>query len=173
MTPATDLQDAEAGLSLIELIMYVLIASVVLGAVTMILINSWRTQEDVLSQTEATNQGQLVSSAIERAVRNGLAVEVSGGDTLRVHTTLSGERECQGMSLSGGAASLTMTSGALGTGWPVWQSGIVAIPGEPLLEADGSNVSYAFQIDTSTAPVRFIGTVTARNGTGGASSPCW
>ena len=43
-----------------------------------------------VSETEATNRGQLVSSAIERAVRNALAVEVSGGDTLRVHTSLGG-----------------------------------------------------------------------------------
>lgn len=172
MTRTVERADSDAGVTLIELIMYVLVLSIVLGAVTMILIGAWRTQEDVLSETEATNRGQLVSSAIERAVRNGLAIQVSGGNTLQVHTSLPGARACQGIDLSGGVARLKISSGALGTGWPAWQDGVTQIPGQPLLTASGSTVTYAFQLNTSTAPVRFMGTVSARNPTG-VTSPCW
>ena len=142
----------------------------------MILINSWRTQEAVLSETEATNRGQLVSSAIERAVRNALALEVTGGSTLRVHTSLGASRACQGFGLGGDVATMTQNAGPLGATWPEWQDGIDAIPGElpgdALLHADGATVTYAFEIPTDAAPVRFVGTVSARNPTG-VTSPCW
>lgn len=171
MTAIKQGADGDAGVSLIELIIYVMIASVVLGAVAMILINSWSTQENVVSETEATNRGQLVSSAIERAVRNGLAVEVTGANTLKVRTSLGGSLQCQGFGL-GGDATMTMNAGPLGSGWPEWEDGIAAIPGEPLLASDGTTVTYAFQITTTAAPVRFVGTVSARNPTG-VTSPCW
>jgi hypothetical protein len=172
MTPVRERGDREVGLSLIELIIYVVIASVLLSAMAMILVNSWRTQENVLSETEATNRGQLVSSIIERAVRNGLAVQVSGGDTLKVRTSLGGGRQCQGFRLGGGVATMTMNSGPLGSTWPEWQDDIAVIPGEPLIKSVGSTVTYAFQITTTSAPVRFVGTVSARNPTG-VTSPCW
>ena len=171
MTGADD-ERTDAGVTLIELIIYVVLVSLVLGAVAMILINSWRTQQNVLSETEATNRGQLVSSSIERAVRNGLAVQVTGNNTLKVRTSLGGERACQGFSLAGDNATMRMTSGPLGTGWPEWQDGITAIPGLPLLEGDGTTVTYSFEIATTGAPVRFVGTVAARNPTG-VTSPCW
>ena len=174
MTRARDGERPDAGVTLIELIIYVLLLSLVLGGLAMILINSWRTQQNVLSETEATNRGQLVSSSIERAVRNGLAIEVTGNDTLKVRTSLAGERECQGFSLAGDNATMRMTSGSLGTGWPQWQDGITAIPGQPFLERDGTSVTYAFEFATTGAPVRFVGTVAARSlDPTGVTSPCW
>ena len=149
-----------------------MLLTLVLGGLAVILFNSWRTQENIVSETDATNRGQLVSSLIERAVRNGVAVDVPDGNTLRVHTSLVGEQECQGFSFTGGIASMTMRSGALGTVWPAWQDGITAISGQPILEQDGGTVTYAFEIATTGAPVRFIGTVAPRNPTG-VSSPCW
>ena len=172
MTMPTNNERSDAGVTLIELIIYVVLVTLVLGGVAMILINSWRTQENVLSESEATNRGQLVSSSIERAVRNGVAIDVQDDNTLRVHTSLGGERACQGFSFAGDNASMRMTSGALGTGWAQWQDGITAISGQPFLERDGATVTYAFEIATSGAPVRFVGTVAARNPTG-VSSPCW
>jgi Tfp pilus assembly protein PilW len=172
MTEPDARAEAEAGVSLIELVVYVLLTVVVLGTVAMILSNSWTAQGNVVSETEATNRGQLISSALERAVRNAVAIDVSGGSTLRVRTSLAGERECQGFALTGGAATMVSNSGPLGTSWPVWQQGIAAIPGEPLLEQDGTAVTYAFHVTTDAAPVRFQGTVSARNLTG-VTSPCW
>src|SRR6186713_108319 len=70
MHPMTEPVADDAGLGLIELIVALLVSSVVLIAVATILVNSWLTQQDVTSTTEATTRGQLIGQNIERAMRN-------------------------------------------------------------------------------------------------------
>ena len=67
----------QAGVTLIELIVGILVSTIVLIGVGTILVNAWLTQNDVLSTSEATNRGQLLSSAVEKAMRNGLYFDVS------------------------------------------------------------------------------------------------
>ena len=74
------------------MIVALLVSTVVLIAVATILVNSWLTQQDVTSTTEATNRGQLIGQSIERAMRNAVAFDISpDGRMLRVHTTLGGD----------------------------------------------------------------------------------
>jgi type II secretory pathway pseudopilin PulG len=170
---------ADVGLSLIELIVVIVITGIVMGAVVTIFVNSWRTQEEVVSVSEATNRGQLVSSAVERAVRNSVAVDVgtaSGGTVLRVKTTLGGELACQGFFLVDGGSHWTTSLGALGatpSAWPEWTDGVVQQGFTPffVLTADGV-VEYSFDVATESAPVRFNGEVSPRSLPEG-SSPCW
>lgn len=172
--------DGEEGLSLIELIVVIVITGIVMGAVVMIFINSWRTQEEVVSVSEGTNRGQLVSSAIERAVRNAIEVEpptASGGGTvLRVRTSLPGSLACQGFFLIDGGSRWTTSAGALGSSpasWPQWTDGVVQQSGTPFLVLTSEGVvEYAFDIATESAPVRFNGEVSPRSLAEG-SSPCW
>ncbi|MFE4725373.1 hypothetical protein [Microbacterium sp. NPDC056736] len=172
MSPDIVREDSDAGVTMIELIIYVVVVSLLLIAVATMLLNSWRTQEDVLTASQATNRGQLVSSTIERAVRNALALRVVG-TTLTVHTSLGAGQTCQGFDLAG-EAKMAMSAGALPAEWPSWDIDIASIPGEVILEETetGKTVDYAFEIATATAPVRFVGTASARNATG-VSSPCW
>ncbi len=66
-------------------------------AIATIFVNSWRTQEQVTSVTQATNRGQVVGSTIERAMRNALYFDVTeSGTVLRVRTSLDGEPEVSG-----------------------------------------------------------------------------
>lgn len=179
MSHAESIGDSEAGLSLVELIVVILITGIFMGAVAMIFVNSWRTQEDVVSVSEATDRGQLVSSAVERAVRNAVAVDVSnadGGTTLRVRTTLGGALACQGFFLVDGGSHWTTGPGALGatpSAWPAWTDGVVQQGSNPffVLTADGV-VEYAFDVTTESSPVRFRGEVSPRSLAEG-SSPCW
>lgn len=179
MTADSRMDEADAGLSLIELIVVIVITGIVMGAVVTIFVNSWRTQEEVVSVSEATNRGQLVSSAFERAVRNAVAVDVAsadGGIAVQVRTTLGGTLVCQGFFLVDGGSHWTATAGALGTtpsAWPEWTDGVVQQGSTPffVLSADGV-VEYSFDIDTESAPVRFNGEVSPRSLAEG-SSPCW
>ena len=122
---ATDRDDS--GVSLIELIIYVLLASVILIATSMILINSWNTQKNVTSVSEATNRGQSMGSTIERAMRNALAFEVTNENELRVRTSLTGSQQCQAFYLAPGTARLAQAPGALPltpASWTLWNSGV-------------------------------------------------
>lgn len=179
MSSDVSVPETDSGLSLIELIVVIVITGIIMGAVVTIFVNSWRTQEEVVSVSEATNRGQLVSSAVERAVRNSVAADVSsagGGTVLRVKTTLAGGLACQGFFLVDGGSRWMASAGALSAtpaAWPEWTDGVVQQGSTPffLLTAEGV-VEYAFDVATESAPVRFNGEVSPRSLAEG-SSPCW
>jgi hypothetical protein len=180
MTPdsaAMEKDSAEAGLSLVELVVYILLASILLVAMASILVNSWRAQEDVISVTDATNRGQVMGSAVERAMRNALDFDVdSSGTVLRVRTSLGGELACQGFLLDDGEARMSTSSGPLllaSSSWGDWESDVIRNGSTPFFAEVGDTVIYTFDIETDSAPVRFAGEAAARSVPTGVSSPCW
>ena len=179
MTPRTDHleESADAGLSLIELIIYILLASVLLAGMAVILANSWKTEQNVTSVSEATNRGQVLGSAVERAMRNALDFEVDAtGTTLRVRTSLGGELACQGFLLTDGEARIAVSSGALPADtadWGDWGEAVAQNGSTPFFLENGDTVTYTFDIDTQSAPVRFSGEAAARSVATGTSAPCW
>lgn len=174
------------GLGLIELIVAIVVSGIVLIAIASIFINSWRTQEQVTSVAEATNRGQIIGSAIERAMRNALWFDVPaayGGDVLVVSTSLDGALKCQGFRFTtGGApdygaaqlsgAKVTLTSDA--TMWPDWKSGVAKQGTAPYFRktADGT-LAYTFQIETDAAPVEFSSDIAPRSTQAAGSDGCW
>lgn len=172
--------DRDAGLGLIELIVAIVVSGIVLAGIATIFARSWITQEQVMSVSEATNRGQVVGAAIERAVRNGLYVQISdSGNSLRVSTSLPGSLKCQGFrATSTGTAPLQFSTSATtltdSSTWPQWQSGIVAQAGTPYFDSPTPGVvRYRFQLQTESAPVRFSGTVVPRSLQEGDNDSCW
>lgn len=169
--------DRDAGVSLIELIVYVMLISIVLGTTTMILVNSWRTQSDVTSVTDATNRGQAMGSTIERAIRNGLAFEIDPtGTELRVRTSLAGDLACQAFLLTNGQARIALSASALpasSAAWTDWEQGIQQDDTSPYFAESGQVVTYSFEIRTDSAPVRIAGEASTRSTPTGVSAPCW
>lgn len=166
----------DAGMSLVELIIGMLIASVVLGVTVLIFINSLRTQATVTSVTQATNTGQVMASTIERAVRNADFVEVSADQrTLQVQTSLGGALTCQGFHLSGDTIHMTLRSTPLGDPslWPDWQRGVAAHGADPFVMRVGRGVTYAFDMTTDAAPVLFTGEAALRSISTGETKTCW
>jgi Tfp pilus assembly protein PilW len=167
----------DAGLSLIELIVYILVASIVVIASGAILVNSWTTQRNVTTVTEATTRGQAMGSTIERAMRNALDFEVAAGGTeLRVRTSLPGKLACQGFNLTTGQSRLSTRSSALpvsAASWTPWQQGVVQNGTTPFFALIGDTVTYTFRIQTNSAPVRISGQASPRSTATGVSAPCW
>jgi len=167
----------DAGVSLVELIIYALVASIVVGAAALILVNSWITQRNVTGMTEATNRGQTMSSTIERAMHNALDFDVSlDGTTLRVRTSLDDDLRCQGFYISGGSARWAMADQDLPVGagsWTVWQRDVVQRGSTAYFIPGSGSITYTFDIETASAPVRFEGRAAARSALSGESAPCW
>nr|WP_308491235.1 hypothetical protein [Microbacterium protaetiae] len=161
-----------------ELIVYIVVLGIVMSVITMLFINTWKAQASVTSQTQATTRGQLVSSEIERAMRNAVDFKVlDSGATLEVNTSFTGDRQCQGFALTGAGLSMTISSNttepAIGT-WPVWQERVESVSGVPLFtELDTTGVAYAFDATSDSAPVRFTGDTYTRNQTLGTMGGCW
>lgn len=172
--------DRDAGLGLIELIVAIVVSGIVLAGIATIFVRSWQAQEQVISVSEATNRGQLVASGIERAVRNSLFTEVSdGGKVLRTSTSLAGALKCQGFRLTsdaGGTARFSTSATALtaDSAWAEWETGVMPQGATPFFSKsiDGV-VTYTFQIETESAPVRFAGAVASRSVEEGDNDTCW
>ncbi|NLP85910.1 prepilin-type N-terminal cleavage/methylation domain-containing protein [Microbacterium sp. CFH 90308] len=180
MTHPRHIRDDDTGLSLIELIVALVVGGIVIGAMATIFINTWKTQEEVTTVSQATSRGQLVGSTIERALRNATEYQVTAdGTELRVYTTLGGSLECQGFRLTAGSLRMSSTSIASGglaadaTTWPEWQTGIAARGTTPFLEPVGSAVTYTFDVTTESASVRFAGEASARTPLKGDDGGCW
>lgn len=168
----------DEGLGLIELIVSIVISGIVIAAVATILVNSWRTQEQVTTVTQATNRGQLVSSTVERAMRNALFFDVTeSGTVLRVHTSLTGDLKCQGFRMTDAAAQFSGASVALispNTAWPSWQSGVSKQGTTPyFFRTPAGSLTYTFKITTDAAPVTFSGDVAPRSEQDTGSGGCW
>ena len=156
--------DNDDGLSLIEVIVALLVSTIVLLAIADHLVNSWRTQNDVISTSEATNRGQVVSSSIERAMRNALFFEVSpDGTQLMVHTSLAAPKTCQAFRLADEVAEIKVAGSNLGSkAWGTWleadstrswqtlvrQSGTT-----PFFQRNSETLTYTFDIETDAAPL--------------------
>ncbi|WP_251449437.1 hypothetical protein [Microbacterium sp. Marseille-Q6648] len=176
MRLARDVRDA--GVGVIELIVAIVVSGIVLAGVATVFARSWQTQEEVMSVSHATNRGQVVGAAIERAVRNALFIEVAdAGTVLRVSTSLGGNLRCQAFQLSPGGSARFITSGsALGdsTTWPEWQNGITADGGAEIFnDSLPGRISYRFQIGTESAPVRFAGEISPRSSPAADNGGCW
>ena len=168
----------EDGLGLIELIVAIVVGGIVIAAIATILVNSWRTQEQVTTVTQATNRGQVVSSTVERAMRNALYFEVTeSGTVLRVRTSLSGELRCQGFRVTDAAAQFTTDDLALSspnTAWSMWQAGITKKGTTPyFVQTTAGSLTYTFNITTDASPVAFSGDVIPRSVQETGSDGCW
>lgn len=177
MTDDVNPLGSDAGLSLVELIVYVLVASIIVIASGAILINSWTTQRNVTTVTEATTRGQVMGSTIERAMRNALDFDVTAGGTeLRVRTSLQGTLACQAFQLSSGQSRMSVRSAglpALASNWTPWQQGVAQDGSTPFFSAIGDTVTYTFKIQTNSTPVRISGQASPRSTATGVSTPCW
>ncbi|MDL9981374.1 prepilin-type N-terminal cleavage/methylation domain-containing protein [Microbacterium candidum] len=168
------------GLSLVELIVVVVLLGIMGSVIALIFVNSWRAQNDVTTTTQATNKGQLVGQTIERAVRNGVAAQLTdGGSRLWVRTPYTDSRQCQVFWVdgSGGLYVAQGTSGSTLSSPSAWATN-VALPTSPapapatFFTLNGRTVVYAFSIPTAAAPVTITGTVSLRTSPG-AGGGCW
>lgn len=185
MTTSTT-EDDDGGLGLIEFIVAIVVSGIVIVAIGMIFINSWRAQEQVVSSTEATNRGQVVASMIERAMRNALdfevrqaGVEATVGDSLYVRTSLTGSLHCQAFQLTEGAAPtfgsvLLATSDSALPALSPWETGIAKQGTIAYFQRSAAGtLTYTFRIETDASPVSFTGDIAPRSTQESGSSPCW
>ncbi|KHK99171.1 hypothetical protein LK09_03965 [Microbacterium mangrovi] len=175
-----DLERDDGGFSLVELIIYVVVLGVITAGIAVMFVNIWKTQASVTDQTDATARGQVISSQIEKAMRNAVAFKVTDaglsstlatGPVLEVATDLSGSNACMGFNLGGGSAQLAMTSGGAlsSASWRTWEPGVVQHYTDDFFTQSGTTVSYSFDVKSANGPtVHFQGTAYMRNITWGA-----
>lgn len=183
----------DTGMTLIELIVGMVVSLLVLTGIATVLINSFLTQNSVLSTSDATNRGQLVGSAVEKAMRNAVYSTVTaGGTVLLVETTYDAPgdtRHCQAFRLADKTAQ--MASSATDMTSPVWgtwleddaarqwtvlvrQNGTTPFFAQTDPTQPNGGVRYVFDIETDSAPVVFRGEVRPEwQPAAGGDATCW
>ncbi|MBW9120591.1 hypothetical protein JNB63_10830 [Microbacterium trichothecenolyticum] len=184
---------SDAGMTLIELIVGLVVSVLVLSGIAMVLINSFLTQNAVLSTSEATNRGQLVGSAIEKAMRNAVYSTVTaGGTVLLVETTFDSPgdtRHCQAFRLADTTAQMASSATDItAPAWGTWLNDDAARSWSALVRQSGTTpfftqtnplqpnggVRYVFDIQTDSAPVVFRGEVRPEwQPAAGGDATCW
>lgn len=174
--PASDRVGAadERGVSLIELIAVVALIGIVFGGLAAVVMGIWSAQRAVTETTQATTQADAVSAALDRALRNAQAVEISdGGATLRVRTSLTGQNRCQGFAVDGGDLLVQQSADALPerSEWTQWVT-TAAESAAPVFTMQEAKIAYAFTLTVDDTALVVEGAVAPRTPSGGAT-PCW
>ena len=182
-------RDDEAGITLVELIVYILLAVIVLGGIATIFSNAWQSQSQTTSRDAATGSSALVEASLSQSIRNTSDFKVeSGGHTLRaIVATGTSTWECRAWVLRPGEEIVYMTSpskieidGEPGwTGWTGWTQLISnargSLAGGAAFKDAGTlpkRLQVGIKITKATQPVAASSGVTAQAKIPGGG-PCW
>lgn len=182
----------DAGITLIELLIYSFLAIVVLTLVGQFLINSLRVDTQVRNGAEAASNAQVAAASIGRGVRNASAVEVvevePGLQVLRTRSIGGGDTPvwlCQAWAIQDGALRWTSSDAAIPitaqavAGWTLIVDNVRPAPGKPYFAANAADraVDFAFTIANGDgAPILIDTTAISRQpipATGRVSLPCF
>lgn len=166
----------EVGMTLVELLIYMVLVVVVLLIVGGLLINSLTTQRTVRDATQASSAGQLVSQSVGQGVRNASASWHSAAgvapELLVVRTAGLGATptwSCQAWSFNNGeirtrtSAGLIPTTAASIATWTLLGSGMEPVSGSPVFTKTGRSVALLVDVDTGEGqPVRISTSSTSR-----------
>lgn len=167
------IHEEEAGMTLIELVIYLSLSVLVSGLVVVLIVNTVIGQRTVTSLTGASTRGQALAESIERAVRDAAISVSSDAQGAQVLTIVTRPEDlCTRWRIT--------TAGEFqlyqGTGTPDW--GELATGVGPVGESDyfgwesGGRFRYGFQLATESRPVTFAGAVMPRGSTGAVGTTC-
>jgi len=187
-----DVRD-DRGITLVELLIYIMLAIVVLTIVGSILINSFRAQTQVRDGAESASTAQLVAESVGQGVRNASALEVttpSAGTTMlrtrSIDGSSSGAWYCQAWVWSGGELRTTRSStaipppdpAALST-WTLLASDVAAVGSTPVFSVGTDERSLNVSLTVAngeTVPILIDSVMVAQQpipATGKVTAPCF
>jgi hypothetical protein len=175
------------GLSLIELVVYLLVSTLVLAGLATIfaaaLTNDARTRE----RDTATGMAQLITNSVQTSVRNAVGAPVvsEGGMLLRARVAVgSSGWECRGWVLDGDELKYRASAGAIaphayaeGDGWTTLAKGVVAAgpAGAAFVAQSARSVALHLEVTVGAATVPVTSGATAQGAgsdAAGGSAAC-
>jgi Tfp pilus assembly protein FimT len=172
----------DAGVTLVELLVYIFITVIIGALMAGVFINGLKSQTTTTDRDTATGKAQVVTNSLQTSLRNASAVSPASGTTnalVALVATGSSGWQCRAWVLtSAGTLVYRASSSAINTGnttgWTVLASGVTGTftGGKAFSLSSSTQVGYAFSVSVSSATVPISGAVTAQAVmTGGG--PCW
>jgi len=182
MRPATrrDRRPADDGFTLVELIVYMMLAGIVFTIVATIMINSFRVDSQVRSSAASASTTQLLVESLGRGIRNAGWIELTtpapGQTYVRTQSRDSGSTGtwvCDGWLLDGGTVKWTSSATALPsspdatalTTWVELTDSAEQVGSAPILSLAADRRSLTVLLITEVeggAPVRLDTTIFSR-----------
>lgn len=169
---------AENGFTLVELLVYMVLAVVVLLIVGGVLINTLTTERTVRDATQASNTGQLVAKSVGHGVRNASDIWLSAPgvvpELLMVRTVGSDATPnwfCQAWSYDSGEVRTSTSTEAIMTGqtsstvtsWTLLADGVEPVVesavAQPVFGVSGRQVTLNLDVSTGDGQPVLISTV--------------
>ncbi|SDK29229.1 hypothetical protein SAMN05216282_104203 [Cryobacterium psychrotolerans] len=154
-------ESAEVGFSLIELLIYMVLAVVVLLVVGSLLINSLTAERTVRDAAQSSSTGQLVSKSVGQGVRNSSSIWRSPAgavpQVLIVRTAGTASTEswfCQAWSFQNGQIRSTSSPDLIPTTtaniatWTLIGDGMAPVAGFPVFGGSGRTVVLKLDVDS-------------------------
>lgn len=176
----------DAGFTLVELVLYVILSVLVLTVMFWIFLNSSQSQSATKNRDSAAGAAQVVANSLETGIRNSSDFTITG--TLlraRVAQGSSSDWKCQAWALTPTKDLVTTTAmSAIAvptnyTGWTVLAGGVAgALSGGTVFSAAGTDrLQYGFSVSSgsgsTTASVPLQGGVVAQAKGNGIPTSCW
>lgn len=181
MSTATRTRAADdSGMTLVELIMYVLISALFLGLLATLFATSLTAGQQTRNRDTATGTAQVVAESLQTSVRNAALVRVDGA-LLRAQVAKGGSQwECRAWALQSGELRYTTSSSAIPlaaptTGWAVLAKGVVGTKtaGSPFLLSGVNSISIGYTVTVGEATVKITSAATAQAKAEGTVPACW
>lgn len=184
----------DEGVSLIELLIYMLLAVTVLTIIAGILINSLQAERTVRSAAQATDTAQLAAQSLNRGIHNASAIEVSNpasGITLvrtrSIDSSVAGVWRCEAWVVADGqmrfvtssAAITPPTTAAAASSWLLLADGVKPVGANPIfaLASDERSLAVGFTVaNGSGVPITLDTTIVSKQpipSTGKVTAPCF
>lgn len=170
----------DAGVTLVELIVYVAVAALFLGLMASLFATGLKTESTTRERDTATGKAQVVSDSIATSIRNASAFQIDGKLLrARVATGASGW-ECRAWVLTAGGdlaykTSTTAIPSGNYTGWTALATGVTGTKtaGSPFASS-GNRLDLGYTVTKGSATVPITSGVTAQAvSTGGTPTTCW
>ncbi|WP_435299992.1 PulJ/GspJ family protein [Timonella sp. A28] len=182
-------KSSEAGMSLVELIVYIVLVAIVGTLVTGLIINVFRVNTDVQLTSESSNNAQNLMDRVELTIRNATAYTVVPGTNsellvAEVRSTEQGLAQaevtrCVGIyfdyttqnvhyvsdAANGGARSKTAAANpAVATNWPIFLADVKKTSGTPIFTpiAGGTRVNFQVQPAALDRAIQLTSAIDAR-----------
>ena len=180
--------ESESGMSMVELIVYMVLSMIVLTIVANLWISGVRTEKSVTTVTTSTTAAQLATEAIQRGVRNAsgfVVTKPSGDDQFLVMRTAGGDTNltwnCQAWYYSADQRSLRTktiptqilapTTAQLGS-WLLVAEGVSPVSGTQVFTARDTRLAIEFHVDAGDRPPVLINSSALSRTMGGETDLC-
>lgn len=184
----------DEGVSLVELLIYMLLAVTILTIIAAILINSLQAERTVRTSAQATDTAQLAAQSLNRGIHNASAIEVTSPATgitvvrtRSIDSSAAGVWRCEAWVVADGemrfatssAAIAPPTTASAAAGWLLLAEGVEPIGANPIfaLAADERSLAVGFTVaNGSGVPITLDTTIVSKQpipSTGKVTAPCF